>query len=428
MDSSKGPCPHMSVPVEMDESMTPSSVDLAFAHSCKQCSEDRETTKEPQEYDCEEEEEKWRPPESQFLHAAPKHHFIPPTSPGHVKSPHPAGAWPCGLREQAPLYEQDFMVNHSRGFSHASHKPEVRSVEEAESLEPPLPLLSDANSPHYVPQGYSAARVPGPTPIQRRCLCCPPANLPHHSPNDYYNKHDYPAGPRLQHKHPQPAGNPPNKEQQFQPSPNAPWGPAPRCAVPPRDVMHEVGVDSSLQPGPGPVTREIKRVISLPEESRNVFVTYSVDVAEDIVPFVKFLNDQGFRPAIDIFDDTIQRMSITKWMDRYLNDKSVLIIVVISPRYKEDVEGHGDDEHGLHTKYIHNQIQNEFIRQGCLNFRLVPVLFPNATKRHVPNWLQSTRIYRWPQDNTGLLLRLLREERYIIPPRGGDLTLTVRPV
>ncbi|KAG8011059.1 Adapter protein CIKS [Nibea albiflora] len=184
----------------------------------------------------------------------------------------------------------------------------------------------------------------------------------------------------------------------------------------------------SFQARPGPITREIKRTISLPEECRNIFITYSEDTAGEIIAFSKFLTDQGFDLAIDIFDNPIRRLAVTKWMDRYLNDKSVLIIVVISPKYKEDVEGDGDDEHGLHTKYIHNQIQNEFIQQGCLNFRLVPVLFPNATKRYVPNWLQNTRIYRWPQDTQDLLLRLFREERYIIPQRGGDLTLTVRPL
>ncbi|XP_034436334.1 adapter protein CIKS [Hippoglossus hippoglossus] len=215
------------------------------------------------------------------------------------------------------------------------------------------------------------------------------------------------------------------KRQQPQDAPNAS---SPQCMAPPRDVMHEVSVNCSLRPGPGPPTGEIRKTISLPEECRSVFITYSVDTANEIIVFTKFLTDQGFKPAIDIFDNPIRRMGITKWMDRHLNDKSVLIIVVISPRYKEDVEGDGDDDHGLHTKYIHNQIQNEFIQQGCLNFRLVPVLFPNATKRHVPNWLQSTRIYRWPQDTQDLLLRLLREERYIIPQRGCDLTLTVRPL
>lgn len=193
-------------------------------------------------------------------------------------------------------------------------------------------------------------------------------------------------------------------------------------------MIREVSVERSVPAFPGEPVREIRKTISLPEECRNVFITYSTDTAKEILSFIKFLTDQGFKPAIDIFDNPVRRMGITKWMDSFLNDKSVLIIVVISPKYKVDVEGDGDDDHGLHTKYIHNQIQNEFIQQGCLNFRFVPVLFPDATKKHVPSWLQSTRIYRWPQDVQDLLLRLLREERYIIPQLGNDLTLTVRPV
>uniref|UniRef100_A0A673G149 SEFIR domain-containing protein n=1 Tax=Sinocyclocheilus rhinocerous TaxID=307959 RepID=A0A673G149_9TELE len=105
-----------------------------------------------------------------------------------------------------------------------------------------------------------------------------------------------------------------------------------------------------------------------------------------------------------------------------------LIIVVISPKYKSDVEGDGSDQHGLHTKYIHTQIQNEFILQRCLNFRLVPVLFPTANQSHVPLWLQSTRLYRWPEDAKDLLLRLLREEKYIVPPLGKELMLTIKPL
>ena len=48
--------------------------------------------------------------------------------------------------------------------------------------------------------------------------------------------------------------------------------------------------------------------------------------------------------------------------------------------------------------------------------------------KHVPSWLLNTRVYRWPQDTQDLLLRLLREERYVTPTLARDLTLTVRPL
>ncbi len=47
---------------------------------------------------------------------------------------------------------------------------------------------------------------------------------------------------------------------------------------------------------------------------------------------------------------------------------------------------------------------------------------------HVPLWLQSTRLYRWPKDAKDLLLRLLREEKYIVPPLGKELMLTIKPL
>uniref|UniRef100_A0A8C7DNQ3 SEFIR domain-containing protein n=1 Tax=Oncorhynchus kisutch TaxID=8019 RepID=A0A8C7DNQ3_ONCKI len=98
-----------------------------------------------------------------------------------------------------------------------------------------------------------------------------------------------------------------------------------------------------------------------------------------------------------------------------------MIIVVIRPKYKADVERDGEDEHGLHTKFRDMFIL--LLYSPECNDSAYPIFL---LQRYVPAWLQSTRIHHWPQDTQDLLLRLLLEERYIGPPLGKELTLSVR--
>ncbi|KAL1254313.1 hypothetical protein QQF64_016542, partial [Cirrhinus molitorella] len=432
MESFPDSCPHLSMPVETDESMTLSSLNLVWP-ACQQCQshtfKDAGKSGRFSSKMCVRDVSRLDyldgcyglPPKD--LRASPLTKLSISDS-QHMESP--AGLPSLYLPQSLGRHHQRDCRAHtedrSEDFSDISLQNRCSSPvlyshtqnpvsEDEESLEKPSPLRSDLGENFC---RYSPAKQPG--------------FYDEYPPEVLYHWHKQPANypqPNYPLYHPLPERARPISRQVAAVRP--PQVTSRQSTAPVRELISEVCIQPS-QPVAVGHPQTLRRNISLPDDCRDIFITYSVDTAAELMPFVNFLINQGFRPAIDIFEDRVRQMDINKWMDSFLKNKSVLIIVVISPKYKTDVEGDGSDQHGLHTKYIHTQIQNEFILQRCLNFRLVPVLFPSANQSHVPLWLQSTRLYRWPEDAKDLLLRLLREEKYIVPPLGKELMLTIKPL
>ncbi|XP_051870755.1 E3 ubiquitin ligase TRAF3IP2 isoform X2 [Pristis pectinata] len=219
--------------------------------------------------------------------------------------------------------------------------------------------------------------------------------------------------------------------------------------VPPGRVDHNpFGTPGFIPPnGPGnfslqrplaptdPVNTNVPLSVPLPREQRKVFVTYATDNDKhvgEVINFVALLIRNGFETQIDIFEQQFRSINKIDWMERYINDKGYLIIIIISPKYYEAVTSQNfdikNDEHSLNSVFIYKQLQNEFIQNGSKNFRFVPIIFPGACMKHVPSWLQNTHVYNWPVQSQDILRRLMRLEKYNPPPVGELPTIIQKSI
>ncbi|KAI1885113.1 hypothetical protein AGOR_G00216840 [Albula goreensis] len=269
------------------------------------------------------------------------------------------------------------------------------------SLEMPRSLRSIQPSPgihnYYLPPYHCTPQGPA------CCAKCPVEGfrtgpLPQHNPRPGYH---------LPYRHPGPV----------------------HCGCP------DTGSTQSEKPHaqPGHNTVPCRAPLSL--EQRKVFVTYEADNEKhvnEIIKFVALLRHNGFDMRIDVFEQQFSSISKIDFMEKFINEKGYLIIIAISPKYHETVTGAlvslEKDERTLNTVYIHKQLQNEFIQNGCRNFRFIPILFPGAKKCHVPTWLQNTHVYSWPKDQDDILRRLMRVEKYNPPPIGDLPTIVSIPL
>lgn len=66
----------------------------------------------------------------------------------------------------------------------------------------------------------------------------------------------------------------------------------------------------------------------------------------------------------------------------------------------------------LHTDYIYQLMVLEY-NQFTRNRRFIPVMLDGTTEEHIPSWLQSTLVYKWPVHFRDLLWFLTKPETRI---------------
>lgn len=94
------------------------------------------------------------------------------------------------------------------------------------------------------------------------------------------------------------------------------------------------------------------------------------------------------------------------------------ILICVSETYINETErGQSEvtestSDKQLHTDYIYQLMVMEYNQIGR-NRRFIPVMLDGTTEEHIPTWLQSTLVYKWPLHFRDLLWFLTKPETRI---------------
>lgn len=162
---SPGHCPHRSVPVEMDESMTSACLDLVLPPACQQCRRSAPAHNQQQQRQLSyQQPDQAGPCDGRLYVECGASRSSTSLVIRAQQRPHPARLLPRGQREGER--EGGGGGGRSGPHYHQDGEPSIYSrygpvEDEDESLERPLPLVSDSNQGNWVQAQHRAMPPPG---------------------------------------------------------------------------------------------------------------------------------------------------------------------------------------------------------------------------------------------------------------------------
>ncbi|XP_077968520.1 uncharacterized protein LOC144422687 [Styela clava] len=161
----------------------------------------------------------------------------------------------------------------------------------------------------------------------------------------------------------------------------------------------------------GEVSLEDNNAQLMNNKLTSVFLTYGDEASiPSVIEIYKFLKQNLVEPHVDFMEQSIRNCNKNVWANDRIRESS-FIIVCVNANYNQIVNkcmATADNDDASYAAYTFNALQSMFIHNGCLNYKVIPVLIDGAVFSSLPLCFQSTDVYRWPDKRVELLDRIFK--------------------